>query len=293
MAQLSESTRFQRRFAYKSFQTTHGVLRYIDDGPRSQTAIVFIHGNPTWSYLYRHLLEKYRKKHRVIAVDLIGYGLSDKPNDPEAYQVTTQVSNVALLLASLNLSDLVFVGQDWGGPICTLLASRFKATTKGIVLMNTYLPGLILINQPGRHFLKGTTAKFLSIRLDLFRKVAFTFGFSTRPSRAIRAAYNYPHRKPEQRLAVWILPTQIPSKKPTQEQLDIQQTIDRYLTESSCPKLLLVSDHDPIFRVKKFLSAASEIPNATSAVIPHAGHFLQEENPQAIIDQMDRWLKKI
>jgi haloalkane dehalogenase len=111
-------------------------MHYVDEGPRDGEPIVCLHGEPTWGYLYRNLIPCLAERYRVVVPDHMGFGKSETPQD-RAYTLKTHVENLASLLESLDLQNLTFVGQDWGGPIATQYTVRHAERVKRLFLANT------------------------------------------------------------------------------------------------------------------------------------------------------------
>ena len=109
-------------------------LHYIDEG--AGRVIVMVHGNPTWSYYYRHLIALLSKTHRVIAIDHLGCGLSDKPQN-YPYQLQNHMDNLAALLRQLQISSYSLIVHDWGGAIGLGVAGRNPAAIQKLVILNT------------------------------------------------------------------------------------------------------------------------------------------------------------
>lgn len=101
-------------FASHYFQTSAGKLHYVDEG--EGPPIVMLHGNPTWSFLYRNLIKQLSSRYRCIAPDYLGFGLSDKPFDWN-YRPEEHAKNLAALIEHLGLKEVTLVVNDWGGPI--------------------------------------------------------------------------------------------------------------------------------------------------------------------------------
>ncbi|MFQ5848677.1 MAG: alpha/beta fold hydrolase, partial [Candidatus Methylomirabilales bacterium] len=100
------------------FQTPEGRLHYIDEGARDGRPLVLVHGNPTWGYLWRHFIPPLvGAGFRVIVPDHLGFGRSDKPDDPSLYRIPRHAARFEQLLESLDLRETTVVPQDWGGPI--------------------------------------------------------------------------------------------------------------------------------------------------------------------------------
>lgn len=124
-------------FAPKSFETPAGArLSYLDEGPRSDEAVVMLHGNPTWSFYYRRLVRALAPTRRCIVPDHIGMGLSEKPEN-YAYTLATRVADVEALVVSLGLKRIHLVVHDWGGAIGFGLAMRNPGRVGRIAILNT------------------------------------------------------------------------------------------------------------------------------------------------------------
>src|SRR5258705_6032847 len=109
-------------------------MHYVDEG--SGQPIILIHGEPTWSYLYRHFIPRLSRNFRVIAFDHMGFGKSETPPDAE-YTLRRHASNLGALIEELDLRDVTSVMQDWGGPIGAVVASKMPERMKRFVAMNT------------------------------------------------------------------------------------------------------------------------------------------------------------
>jgi len=124
-------------FTPKSFTTSGGArLSYLDEGPRGDEAVLMLHGNPTWSFYYRHLVRALAPTMRCIAPDHIGMGLSEKP-ESYPYTLATRIADVASLVASLGLKRVHLVVHDWGGAIGFGFAARHPALIGRITILNT------------------------------------------------------------------------------------------------------------------------------------------------------------
>ena len=116
-------------------------LHYIDEGPRDTAPVLLLHGEPTWSYLYRHFVPALAAKgHRVLAPDLIGFGRSDKPVDRGDYTYESHVAWMSDWLVQLDLSRITLFCQDWGGLIGLRLVAAFPERFARLVISNTGLP---------------------------------------------------------------------------------------------------------------------------------------------------------
>ncbi|MBW1990306.1 MAG: alpha/beta fold hydrolase, partial [Deltaproteobacteria bacterium] len=128
-------------------------MNYVDEG--QGPLLLMLHGNPTWSYLYRHMIAQLSDDFRCVAPDLIGYGLSDKPADAD-YSMEAHARRLGLFIDKLDLSDITLVCQDWGGVIGLAHASANKERFSGLVPMNT--AGFVPMLPAGLLALKGAWA---------------------------------------------------------------------------------------------------------------------------------------
>jgi haloalkane dehalogenase len=112
-------------------------LHYIDEGDGE--TIVCLHGEPTWGYIYRNFIQAFRKHHRVVVPDHMGFGKSETPPDRQ-YTLGTHIDNLEALLLDLDLRDITFIMQDWGGPIAGGFAFRHPDRVKRLCLINTVVP---------------------------------------------------------------------------------------------------------------------------------------------------------
>ena len=124
-------------FSPYAFTTARGArMSYVDEGPRTDEAVVMVHGNPTWSFYYRGLSQALRPTQRVIALDHVGMGLSEKPQDYD-YSLATRIADLEALLDSLAVKRVHLVVHDWGGAIGFGYAVRHAAKVDRIVILNT------------------------------------------------------------------------------------------------------------------------------------------------------------
>ncbi len=116
-------------------------LACVDEGPRDGRTVLLMHGEPSWSYLYRHIIPKLvAVGHRVVTPDLIGFGRSDKPADRKEYTYERHVAWLSNWLTAMNLHDVTLFCQDWGGLLGLRLVAAFPERFAGVVVANTALP---------------------------------------------------------------------------------------------------------------------------------------------------------
>jgi cis-3-alkyl-4-acyloxetan-2-one decarboxylase len=132
---------FEGTFPFEPRYLTAGEIRlhYVDEGPRDAPPLLFAHGNPTWSYLWRRQIAALSERgHRCVAFDHMGFGRSDKPPYLAAYSLRAHVDNALALIDALDLSDVVLVAHDWGGPIGLGALLERRERLRGLALMNTW-----------------------------------------------------------------------------------------------------------------------------------------------------------
>jgi pimeloyl-ACP methyl ester carboxylesterase len=233
------------------FATPEGRCAYIDEGPRSTHAVLLLHGNPTWSFLWRHAIAALVSAgQRVIAPDLLGFGRSDKPNRLDAYTLERHVARLLALWQALGAQQVSLVVHDWGGPLGLWWLAASHVPLRRLVVCNTFSPVL-----PGR---LGQTpalklARFVSrsrLAADyLYRRRHlmlrdFLFGGGTANHGAltaqVRTAYRVPHLHAEDRAGVLAFPLQIPrttSEPIAQHSAEVARALHETL--KAVPALLL------------------------------------------------------
>jgi pimeloyl-ACP methyl ester carboxylesterase len=157
------------------FQSQDGRMHYVDEGPRDGLPVVMLHGNPTWSFLYRNFIPPLTEAgHRAIAIDHLGFGRSDKPDTPELYTIERHCRRADALLESLDLREATIVPEDWGGPIGLWWATRHPERVRGLFILNTYAhrpPGKVSLPLPLRLFRTPGVGEVMVKGLDLFKRV--------------------------------------------------------------------------------------------------------------------------
>jgi pimeloyl-ACP methyl ester carboxylesterase len=123
-------------FAPHTFDGHGFVQHYVDEGPRDGQVVVCLHGEPTWGYLYRNIIPRLSDRYRVVVPDHMGFGKSETPQDRE-YTLQGHTENLAALVDHLDLHDITFFMQDWGGPIATAYTVRQPERVKRLFLANT------------------------------------------------------------------------------------------------------------------------------------------------------------
>ena len=282
---------FQFMFG-KNYEVIDGVrIHYVDEG--SGPPILMVHGQPTWSYLYRKMiLPLVAAGYRCIALDLMGFGLSDKPTDESVYTLRRHVELVTGLIGKLQLKGITIVGQDWGGPIGLRYAIDHQDNVRALIILNTMvktIPIPLLFRLVLR---SGGLSSFLIRRMDLFRKVAFRQGWTFRRpiENGVLEQYKMPHPTPASRAGIAAFPKMIPGNDLHPNAKYISE-IESTLREWDIPVLVMFSDRDIAFKVGEGRRIAEMVPNGRFEIVRDAGHYLQEDAGEEIAERMVTFLR--
>ena len=266
-------------------------MHVMEAGDPAGRPVLMLHGNPTWGFLWRKVARALaREPLRLIMPDLVGLGLSDKPSDASFHALSRHGHVMAALLDALALRDVIFVGQDWGGPIGLLALAERPERLTGLVLMNT------VVGPPRPGFKPTPFHRFARVPLLselVFRGLGFPqtalFGVqgdrrSLRGDLAARA-YRYPLRRLRDNVAPLALARMVPDslEHPSVAALGRSHML---VTDYRGPAELVWGDRDPVLgRVRSHLERL--LPHAR-VTRTEAGHFLQEEVPGPIAEAIRR-----
>lgn len=254
-------------------------IHYLDEG--AGTPLVLFHGEPTWSYLYRKMIPRFVEAgYRVVVPDYPGFGRSDKPTDPEFYTYDRLAACTIDLCDRLGLSDACAVVQDWGGPIGLRTAVERPDSFRRLVILNTGL-----YTGPGR-----TSAAFEAWRAfveqtpDLPIDIIMRNAAVTDWDEEVLAGYQAPFPTTDHKIGAWRLPLIVP-RDDDDAGAAAMTAVRRALAEWEEPVLVLFSDQDPIFHPGVGQRFVDLIPGAGPLeTVGGAGHFLQEDAPDAVAD---------
>jgi haloalkane dehalogenase len=273
-------------FPFESHYRSYDGLRlaHLDEG--SGPPVVFFHGEPTWSFLWRHVIGPVRDAgYRCIAPDLPGFGRSDKPTDLDWYSYDRHVAAVAPLLEELDLRDATVVVHDWGGPIGLRLAVEHPDRVARIVVLDT---GLFTGHQK-------MTEAWLQFRGFVERTEDLPVGFLVRgackrdPGDAVIAAYDAPFPSPPSKAGARAFPLMLPTTPEMPGAAAGQRVLDA-LRSDTRPKLVLWADSDPVLPLETGRRFAGVLGTDVAHVIADASHFLQEDAGPEIGRLIAEWL---
>ncbi|HEY5935504.1 MAG TPA: haloalkane dehalogenase [Kofleriaceae bacterium] len=257
-------------------------MHHVDEGPRDAAPVLLLHGEPSWSFLYRKLIGPLvAAGHRVIAPDLIGFGRSDKLAAREDYTYQKHVDWIAELLQRLELQRITLVCQDWGGLIGLRIAAEHEARFARIVAANTFLP---TGDQPASEaFLRWRAFSQETPVFDVGKIIAKACAKPLAPE--VLAAYDAPFPDETFKAGARQFPTLVPIT-PDDPASAANRAAWSVLGRWQKPVLTAFSDKDPITRgADKLIQFA--IPGAKGqphTTIREGGHFLQEDQGEALAE---------
>lgn len=251
-------------------------MHYVDEGPADATeTVLMLHGEPTWSYLYRKMIPIVAAAgYRVIAPDLIGFGKSDKPAEPEAYSYQSHIDWVTTLIRALDGQNLTLVCQDWGGLLGLRVAAENESRFARICAANTGLP--TGDQKPSEAFMQWQA---FSQTIPTFPVGMLVSGGCVQklPNEVI-AAYDAPFPDESYKIAARVFPRLVPTS-PDDPAAPANRAAWQTLRQWRKPFLTCFSDGDPITAggdkiLQKLIPGTQNQPHVT---IRRGGHFLQED----------------
>jgi haloalkane dehalogenase len=278
-------------FAPHGLETSAGRLHYVDEGPRdADTAVICVHGNPTWSFLYRDVVKSLSDKYRVIAPDHLGCGRSDKPQN-FAYRLSDHIENLAKLVTTLPQKKLHFIVHDWGGAIGSAVAEQFSDKVGKLVVMNTaaFSGPCPLRIQLCRMPLLGP----LLVRgLNGFAGPAAWMAVTQPLPPAVKAGFLWPYRSWSDRVAVLRFVQDIPLS-PSHPSAATLAAITAGLEKlRDKPMLLAWGMRDFCFTPFYLAEWRRRFPSAQVYEFPESGHYLLEDSGSELIPEIGKFLER-
>ena len=267
-------------------------LHYVDEGPPDAGPLLFVHGNPTWSYLWRRpIAELSARGHRCVAFDHMGFGRSDKPPQLSAYSLERHIENAIALIDALDLSDVTLVGHDWGGPIGLGAMLERSDRLRAVVLMNTWAWELPSFLPPFlREFRTEGLGEILALGGNLFVE-SIPGGMHRRDTDALMMdAYRAPFPDYWSRAGTLAFQREIPLTE-RDRSAPLMASIHERLADLSLPVLLVWGMRDPVFQ-PVFLEQWQELfPEARTVELGGASHFLVEDDPDGVTGAIESFLR--
>jgi haloalkane dehalogenase len=272
-------------------QTSDGLrVAVLDEGPRDGQVVLLLHGEPTWSYLYRKMVPGLVEAgFRVVAPDLVGFGRSDKPSDDADYTYARHVEWMrSALFDGLDLRDVVLFCQDWGGLVGLRLVAEHPDRFRAVCASNTGLPdGSVRLGETWQQF-----RAFVDATPDLPIGFLVTSGCLHGLSEQEAAAYDAPFPDASYKAAARSFPSlipQTPDDPATPDQLRAWEVLERF----DKPFLCAFADQDPI-TAGADRSLLERIPGTEGqphVTIEGASHFVQEDAGERLVEVLVPWVR--
>ncbi len=253
-------------------------MHYLDEGRGDP--ILLLHGEPTWSYLYRRMIPALLARFRCIAPDYLGFGRSDKPLRIEDYTYDLHTASIASLVEALDLRNLTVVVQDWGGPIGLRVATEMPHRFARLVVLNTGL--FASRNWPTPGFVQWRNfAERVGLDMPVGRIVQSAT--STELDEPTLAAYEAPWPVRESKAGVAAFPLMVPISTDDPNAVSMVRVMEA-LRGWDIPALVCWSDSDPVFPLKAGHAMARLLPGSKGEVVELAGasHMVQEDRGEEI-----------
>jgi len=289
---VASAATWRSLYPFRSHELAIGAhaLHYIDEGPRDSAPLLLVHGNPTWSFYWREVIQRFRSRRRVVALDHLGCGLSDKPQD-WPYRLEDHIANLERLVLSLDLKRITLGVHDWGGAIGFGFAARHPDRIERLVILNTAafrsraLPrriALCRIPLLGAIVVRG---------LNGFARAA-AFMTTTRPlPQEIRQGYLAPYGSWRDRIAVHRFVQDIPLV-PTHPSYDTLLSVERGLPQfRDRPALILWGERDWCFTPAFREEWQRQLPAAQVHAFPGAAHYVLEDARQEALERLGEFLE--
>jgi len=263
-------------------------MHYVDEGPADADPVLLLHGEPSWSYLYRKMIPPLAAAgHRVIAPDLIGFGKSDKPTSIDDYSYAGHVEWMRQFIETLDLHDITLFGQDWGSLIGLRIAAENEHRIARIAIGNGALP--TGDQQMSNAFLEWREFAITNPKFDiggLFQRATISD-----LSDEVVAAYDAPFPDEDYKAGARAFPNLVPTT-PDDPASESNRRAWAILMSWTKPFLTTFSDKDPILgggeRVfKKLVPGAARQPHV---IIEGAGHFLQEDKGEELSEVLIKFV---
>ena len=258
-------------------------VHYVDEG--SGPVLLLLHGNPTWSLLYREVISGLRDSFRCVAVDHPGFGLSEAPAG-YGYTPAEHARVLEQLVVELDLRDVTMMVQDWGGPIGFAVATRHSDRFSRFVIGNTWAwPKSDLGTQIFSRTLGGPVGRFLIQRRNVFVEKILPAGVRRKDlSDEVMNAYRGPFPTPDSRRPIAVLPREILASRPMLAEIETRLPVffDR-------PALIVWPTKDVAFGDSERERWEQVFPEHRTVTLEGAGHFIQEDAPEEIAVAVRDW----
>lgn len=278
---------FESRF----LETRFGRVHYVDEGPRDGELVLLVHGTPSWSFEYRHLIPVLARTRRVIAVDHLGFGLSERPAD-FAYTPEAHTAVLREVIDRLQLTRFALLVHDYGGPIALPIAVAEPERISSLVLLNTWFWSL----QTDREFLRlarfaasfvgRLLYRWFNASLRLIMPSAYADRRKLTPR--VHAQYLAPFRlRADRERVLWTLARSLVSSSPS-----FGKIWDGRARLGAIPSLVVWGLGDSALKPYMLERVRAALPHARVETLAGVGHWPQEEAPDAVARLLDGFLPR-
>ncbi len=270
-------------------------MHYIDEGPEDGDVLVFAHGYPTWSFEFRAVVVYFASLgYRCVAVDHIGFGLSDKPSSASYHTMRRHIHNLLELITALDLHDITLVMEDWGGALGMGYTVRHPSNVRRLVLMNTWVFQDTFSNRL-HSLLRWLTKPGLGEVIFGVLQISVGIGMqqwsARRLSSTILTAYRAPFRDARSRRALVQFPRMINTTPTHASAVDMREIESRLHDLSSIPTLILWGAKNSLMSPAAAHHWKHMMPRAKGPIlVPDAGHLLAEDAPDLLIEHLSAFL---
>jgi haloalkane dehalogenase len=263
-------------FESRWFDSSRGRIHYVDEG--HGPPILFCHGNPTWSFLYRDVIVALRDRFRCIAPDYLGFGLSERPAR-FGYTIDEHAGVVGEFVDHLGLDGYLTMGQDWGGPISMAVAVERAERVRGVILGNTWFWPADVPTKIFSHVMSSPPMQWAILHRNFFVERLIPAGTEHRPTDAVMTHYRAVQPDPGARKGVAKMPSELRAARPLLERLSRQ--VPEKL--GAKPALFVWGMKDFAFKPGLSLPRMrAAFPDHVVVELPTAKHFIQEDAPEVI-----------
>ena len=258
-------------------------VHYVDEG--GGPTLLFLHGNPTWSFLYRDVIKRLRDSYRCIALDYPGFGLSTGPSG-YGYTPAEHARVAERFVAELDLRDVTMMVQDWGGPIGFSVATRNADRFARFVIGNTWAwPKSDLGTQGFSRFLGGPIGKRLILNRNLFVERILPGGVRLKKlAPEVMEAYRGPFPTPRSRVPTWVFPREILASRPFLAEVEAGLP-----AVAGRPALIVWPTKDVAFRNPERERWEQIFPDHKTVTLEGAAHYIQEDAADEIVAAILDW----
>lgn len=278
-------------FASRFLQTRFGRVHYVDEGPREGEVVLFVHGTPSWSYEYRHLIPVLAKTRRVIAIDHLGFGLSERPSN-FAYSPEAHTEVLREVVQKLGLTRFALVVHDYGGPIALPLAQEAPERITGLVVLNSWMWSMLDDAKfaRGARLMGSWLGRFMYRWLNASLRLLMPFAYADKrkltPEIHRQYLAAFPRRRDRVRV-LWALARAFTESAAAFERLWAERA-----RLTGIPSLIVWGLGDRALPPELLQRFGQGLPQARVEALPGVGHWPQEEAPDQVASLLDGFLPR-